>query len=30
MNTFDIFQAIVRLLALMLDVTVVYFLIRLG
>ena len=30
MNTFDIFQAIVRLLALMLGVTVVYFLIRLG
>jgi hypothetical protein len=30
MNTFDIFQGILSLLALMLGVTVVYFLIRLG
>ena len=30
MDTFDIFQGILSLLALMLGVTVVYFLIRLG
>jgi hypothetical protein len=30
MNTFDIFQGILSLLALMLGVMVVYFLIRLG